>query len=217
MEKHKIISKKSKIRTSKKKEDLENEECEEENLTDLVTCEENHIYFYDYVNTKSILTLIRHIKNLNTKFVLLKNELDTKYHVDIDIYLYLHINSSGGYITDAFAALDYIKKSQIPIISIVEGFAASAATFLSIVCYKRQITSFSSMLIHQLSSVTSGTFEQLEDDHENNMYLEDCIKKLYVTYTHGKLNNKLLEKILKRDLMWNASKCLQHGLVDEII
>ena len=218
MEKHKIITKKFK---GLKRKNFEHEEGHEEEhgdtSNDLVTCEENHIFFYDTVNTKSILALIKCIKNLNTKLALLKTELDIKYSTNINFSIYLHINSPGGYITDAFSALDHIKKSEFPIISIVEGETASAATLISIVCSKRQITSPSSMIIHQLSGEASGTYDQLDDDHENNKYLDECIKKLYITHTNGKLNNKILDKVLKHSLMWDASKCLKYGLVDEIV
>ena len=73
------------------------------------------------------------------------------------------------------------------------------------------------MIIHQLSGEASGTYDQLDDDHENNKYLDECIKKLYITHTNGKLNNKILDKVLKHSLMWDASKCLKYGLVDEIV
>ena len=210
---HKII-KKPKLRTNPKKKD-ENES--EEETADLVSCENNHIYFYDWVNSKSILALIYYIQTVNIKLKALKADIEGKYDTSVDFNIYLHINSCGGYITDAFAALDCMKKSEFPIISIVEGYAASAATFLSIVCHKRQITSFSCMLIHQLSSASIGTYEQLEDDHENNNYLLNSMKKLYTTHTKGKLTNKILEKVLKHDLMWDANTCLRYGLVDEII
>jgi len=217
MQKYKTISKKSYQRNKKKINAINEEDWEDDTPSEQVTCQENHIYFYDNVNGKNILLLIKYIKNINIKLALLKTELDIKYNTSSDFNIYLHINSTGGFVTDALAAIDHIIKSKFPIISIVEGYAASAATFLSIVCNKRQITKNSSMLIHQLSSSCHGTYNQLEDDHENNKYLENCIKKLYITYTNGKLNNKLLDKILKHDIMWDATKCLQYNLVDEII
>jgi len=218
MVKQKSISKK--ITNHKTKEDKKNSSDTEEDYWESVTYDDNHIYFYGDVNTKNILNLIRYIRFINNKLSLLENELSkysTNYDTDCDMNIYLHINSCGGYICDAFAALSHIIDSKHPIISIVEGYAASAATFLSIVCHKRQITSFSSMLIHQLSSGCYGTYEQLEDDHENNRYLENNIKNLYIKYSDGKLNERVLEKVLKRDLMWDPQKCLKYGLVDEII
>jgi len=214
MNKNKLISKKPFLGNKPKKNE---EEEDDDKCVELVTYEDNHIYFYDDVNTKSILTLIKYIKTLNIKLLTVNNDLQSKYNLSVNINIYLHINSCGGFITDAFAAINYIKNSKIPIISIIDGYAASAATLLSIVCNKRQITNFSSMLIHQLSSELSGNFEQINDDYENCKYLQNCIKKLYIENSNGKLNNKKLDTILKRDLMWDAKKCLDMGLVDEII
>jgi ATP-dependent Clp protease protease subunit len=201
----------------KRQKEADDGDSEEEYETEsLITCSDNHIYFYGPVNTKNILSLIRYIKYLNNKLLTIQSEMQIKYQTHSQFDIYLHINSGGGYITDAFAAIDHIKNSQIPITSIVEGFAASAATFLSIVCHKREITSYSTMLIHQLSSEMSGTFEQMKDDQHNNIYLQNRIKQLYIIHSNGKLNSKKLDDVLKRDLMWNANKCLQNGLVDLI-
>lgn len=222
MYKNKIILKKLKYQKNRKADEFEPELEEEASELDdigntLVTCVENHIYFYDSVNTKSILLLIRYIKNLNIKLALSKATLNARYQIMADFKIYLHINSVGGYITDAFAAVDHIRLSEFPIYSIVEGSAASAATFLSMVCNKRQITENSSMLIHQLRSSFEGTYEQLDDDHINNKFLQEKIITLYIKYSNGKLSRKILDKILKHDLMWDANKCLAHGLVDEIL
>ena len=219
MNKHKFISKKPAIDSpTRKKHKKYNDDTEEEDWSnELVTCEDNHIYFYDDVNTKSILILIKYIKNLNIKLLTLKVELELKYDTTIDLSIYLHINSCGGFITDALTVVDYIRNSKIPVISIVDGYAASAATFLSMVCNKRQITSNSCMLIHQLSSATYGTFEQMNDDHINNELLQSKIRKIYIENSNGKLTNKKLDTILKHDIMWDAETCLQNGMVDVII
>ena len=221
MPKRKILYKKTQIDNSHNKKQKNNEtenECPDENTQhDLVTYDENHIYFYDDVNTENILTLIKYIKTLNMKLLLTKTQFEIKYESTINLYIYLHINSNGGYITDALAAIDYIKKSKIPIISIIDGYAASAATLLSILCYKRQMSNYFSMLIHQLSGYSWGTYEQMNDDHENNVYLQNLMKQLYIEHSNGKLNDKKLDNVLKKDILWNPTKCLQNGLVDEIV
>ena len=43
----------------------------------------------------------------------------------------------------------------------------------------------------------------------------DTIKNVYKEYT--KVPVKKLDEILKHDLLWDAKKCLDYGLVDEII
>ena len=215
----KFISKKPSMGSpTKKKEKKENEDIQEDELVnESITCEDNHIYFYDDVNTKNILTLIKYIKALNIKLLCLKIELELKYDTTVDLSIYLHINSCGGYVTDALAGVDYIRNSKVQIVSIVDGYAASAATFLSIACNKRQITRNSCLLIHQLSGATCGTFEEMNDDHNNNILLQNKIRELYIKYSNGKLTNKKLDNILKHDIMWDAEKCLHNGLVDEII
>ena len=41
------------------------------------------------------------------------------------------------------------------------------------------------------------------------------IKDVYKKYT--KVPMKELNGILKHDLLWNADKCLEYGLIDEIV
>ena len=184
-----------------------------------VYCEENHIYFYDDVNTNSILDLVTHIKNLNRKIKYESSEYNITYDCNVknDVHIYLHINSLGGYVFDSLAAVDTIIKSEIPIISIIEGCAASAATFLSIVCQKRHIREHASMLIHQLSGSCWGTFEQMKDDMKNSKYLMKIIKDIYIKYTNEKLEEDKLDEFLQRDIWWAPKKCKKYGLIDEII
>ena len=213
--KHKSITKKPRAGKDDKKGDHEGDV--EEFPNERVSCEDNHIYFYDEVNTKSILTLIKFIKSVNMRLLLFKMDLEIKHGMLVEPKIYLHINSYGGYITDALSGVDAIKNSKIPITTIIEGAAASAATLLSVVGAQRQITKNSSMLIHQLSGASDGTYEQLKDELLNCTYLEDTCNKIYLGHTNKKLKRKVLDETLKHDLWWSAEKCLQHGLVDEIL
>lgn len=185
---------------------------------DVVEVVDNHIYFYCDVNTKNILELNKAILKLNKTLVSLKNSTNIEYGVNMnDLVIYLHINSLGGYVTDAFSGVDTIISSKIPIYSIIEGYAASAATFLSVVCSKRYITKHSSVLIHQLSGGYWGTYQQMTDDMKNSTYLQKKIMSLYMDYTKGKMKKDKLEELLKRDIMLNFKKCKKLGLVDDLI
>lgn len=217
MEKARYAFKKQYRHNKKGKNITKEEDYEEDCSAERICCEDNHIYFYDDVNTKNILALIKFIKSVNNKLLLLKMDLELKHDVTTNFKIYLHINSYGGYITDALSAVDAIKNSKIPITTIIEGAAASAATLLSVVGAERQITKNSSMLIHQLSGSSSGTYEQLKDELVNCTYLEDTCNKIYLEHTKKKLKKKILDETLKHDLWWGSDKCLQYGLVDEII
>lgn len=197
-------------KNSKKRKYSFNEGCE--NQDELVEVINNHIYFYCSVTNKSILSLIKHIRELN---VSLANE-STKYNLT-RIKIYLHINSFGGELFASLSAVDTIINSKIPIVSIIEGCAASAATLISIVCHERQILPNASMLIHQLSSGFWGKYLEIKDDFINLTYLEEKTKNIYKKYSNNKLTEKKLKKILKRDIWWDADKCFKLGLVDKII
>jgi ATP-dependent protease ClpP protease subunit len=55
----------------------------------------------------------------------------------------------------------------------------------------------------------------MEDDMENSKMLMDKIKNIYKEHT--KIPKKELDNILKHDIWWEAEKCLEYGLIDELI
>jgi ATP-dependent protease ClpP protease subunit len=171
--------------------------------------ERNHIYFYTEVDKDTCLDLNRKINELNKD--LLKHSIE--YETEPP-NIYIHINSYGGSLFAAFSTIDTIMNSRIPIVSIIEGAAASAATIISMVCHKRYITPNSFMLIHQLSTGSSGKYEEMKDDFMNDTALMELLYKLYLEHTT--MDIATIKKVLKRDLWWNAEKCLENGLVDDI-
>lgn len=177
---------------------------------ELVDCINNHIYFYSNVNQKSVLKVIKIINNVSNS--ILKTQIDQEIQ---GIKIYLHINSSGGDLYSALSLVDIIKRSKIPIVSIIEGYAASAATLISIVCHERKILKNASMLIHQISSGYWGKLYEIKDDCKNLKFLERKTKKIYIK--HSNMSDKYLTKILKHDILWGSKKCKRLKLVDEII
>ena len=169
----------------------------------------NHVYYYASVTKKSCLELVVELKKIEKD--LLKKYKDHKNHQE---YIYLHINSNGGSVFAAFGVIDTIKNIKIPIISIIEGAAASAATLISVVCDYRIIYPTSYMLIHQLSSMYWGKMTEMEEEITNLKKLMDQIKNIYKKYT--KIKEEDLEEILKHDYWWDSKYCLEVGLVDEI-
>tara|TARA_B100000131_G_scaffold152482_1_gene147864 strand:- start:1820 stop:2470 length:651 start_codon:yes stop_codon:yes gene_type:complete len=177
---------------------------------DSVEVAQNKIFFYSDVSRSEVLKLNKHLdtveKKVLTNSVLLNCEPTN---------IYLHINSFGGSLFAGLAAVDYIKKCSVPVHTVIDGCAASAATLMSCVGTHRQIHRHSFMLIHQLSTMMWGKYEELKDDMKNNDLLMKTIKNIYTEHT--KIPKRQLNKILKHDLWWDAETCLKYGLVDEII
>lgn len=170
---------------------------------------DNHIYYYSSVNKKSALELNMKLREVENKLIKKYNE-----HQSHQEYVYLHINSFGGSVFSAFSIIDTIKNMKVPVVSIIEGAAASAATLISVMCDYKIIYQTSYMLIHQLSSGSWGKMNELEDEMENLKELMNSIRKIYKENTN--ISEGEINEILKHDLWWNSEVCLAKGLVDEI-
>ena len=174
-----------------------------------ITREKNHVYFYSDVDAESVFRLNKLLREAE-EFCFI-----TAFQLNIpEIPIYLHINSCGGSLMDAFATIDLIGCCRVPVHSIVEGSVASAGTLMSVVCNKRYIAPNSYMLIHQLSSEAGGKMMEIVDEMENLTKLMKRLKKIY--REHTSLKKKELNDLLKRDLLLDAETSLKHGLVDEL-
>ena len=178
--------------------------------SEVIEVVENRIYFYADVDRPNVLRLNKTIDTLN-------NDLLHKSIImnSIAPEIYLYINSFGGHIFDAFSAMDTVLSSRIPINTVVDGCAASAATLISICGHKRFIKPHAYVLIHQLSSVMWGKYSEFKDEVQNLDNFMVMLKKIYKSRT--KLPMKQLEEILKHDLWFDAETTLSYGLVDEIL
>ena len=176
-----------------------------------VSVEYNKIYFYSGVTRQDNLQLNKLIHTTSHK---LKN-IENLYKLQEAPKLNLHINSYGGSVFAGFSSVDYIRNAAVPVVSVIDGCAASAATIMSVVAQERYINEHAFMLIHQLSSGMWGNYESLKDDMENCDLLMETIRNIYTEHT--KIPKKTLNQILKRDLWFDADICLKYGLIDEII
>ena len=179
-------------------------------IPEIVEKVENSIYFYSEVYRDSILKLNKELAVMNND--LLYKGTVTK-NTTADIYLY--IQSYGGSIFSGLSSMDIILKSTVNVNTVVDGCAASAATLMSVCGHTRYIREHSYILIHQLSSMFWGNYEQLKDDMDNSKKFMDMIKEIYKERT--KMPMKKLNEILKHDLWLTSKEAILYGLVDDIL
>jgi len=173
---------------------------------------DNHIYFFSGVSKESVYRLNEHLVKINQAAETLRRRNPT---VDIAPKpIYLHINSYGGGVFAAFAAIDFIMQSKIPVHTIVEGATASAATLMSVVGAKRYIRPHASMLIHQLRGWFGGKMTEIDDEYKNLEQMHSSIKDIYAKHTA--ISAERADDLLKHDLWWNKERCLTERLVDEV-
>lgn len=176
----------------------------------IVERKNNKIYFY---------TEVRRAKNLKLNLAIeeVSNEMLNRSNVlGVDPgTIELYINSYGGSVHAGFSSVDYILNSKVPVTTIIDGCAASAATIMSVCGTHRKMNKHAYMLIHQLSSGMWGKYQEMQDKMENCDRFMEMIIDIYKEHTT--IPKKELDNILKHDLWWDAATCLKYGLVDEII
>tara|TARA_Y100000389_G_C17432164_1_gene503343 strand:+ start:1162 stop:1869 length:708 start_codon:yes stop_codon:yes gene_type:complete len=127
----------------------------------------------------------------------------------------LHIQSGGGSLMPTFYVCDTMKRLETPIYVYIDGYAASAASLISVCGDKRFMTEHSALLIHQLSGSSSGKFNELKNEMTNFNFFMNNVRDIYLNNT--KLNSNTLEELLLSDIWLDSKICLEYGLIDEII
>ena len=161
---------------------------------DVVEFSGNRIFFYSGVSRPKVLKLNKAVINLNNNL----RSRAISYGVSEPSPIKLHINSYGGSVFAGLAAVDYIKKSPVPIETIIDGCAASAATLMSGVGAHRSMNRNACMLVHQLSGHMWGKFQEMQDDMQNSEMLMKKIKSIY--REHTRIPEDKMDEILKHDI-----------------
>lgn len=177
-----------------------------------VTMQDNHIFYRTEVTKNSIVELDKMIRKANENYELLKATCKIANIMPKPIYL--HISSDGGNLAYGFMGYDSVRNSKIPIYTIIEGTACSAATVISIAGEKRMALENSLILVHQLSSGAYGKANELEDFNQNIKLFMKKLTDLYLNNT--KIKSKDLEKLLQKDIFLNAETSIKYGIIDEI-
>lgn len=194
-----------------KKDDKKSiKKCETTISTSSVESNNNVIYFASDVNAENNFKLNKQLRETELELRMLSMKMGLG-----PVPIRLHISSFGGSVLSAFSTIDCIKSLDVPVNTYIDGYAASAGTLMSVVGNWRIMGKNSYMLIHQLSNLAWGNYEQLKDDMKNCDVFMKRIQGIYEEHT--RIPKKKLKKILKRDLWFDSKTCLEYGLVDEVI
>jgi ATP-dependent Clp endopeptidase proteolytic subunit ClpP len=173
-----------------------------ESEDETVYAEGNTVFFFCDVDEVSIKKLCILLKRTSKSYDNIK----------------LCINSNGGGIYSGFAGMDYIRSlvlQGIKVETVAFGMCASAATFLLLGGSKRTMGKNSYVLIHQMSDAIDGTFGELQCSMRNNKKYMKHLRQMYLENTE--IPEDYLEKLLTRDIVLSASKCLRYKVIEEII
>jgi ATP-dependent protease ClpP protease subunit len=174
----------------------------------IYTGEFNHVYLYDEISNKSVLQVKLEIDEFNLKAKDPKSKMDPRPVI-------IHINSPGGDLISGLALLRVIEESSVPIIVLVEGISASAATYITVAANYRLIAPNATILIHQYSTSLEGKHEDIMFESYVGERSMDMLTDIYKKYT--RLPEYRIKEILRHDLFLTPTECLHYGLVDKIL
>ena len=131
-------------------------------------------------------------------------------------YINMLINSQGGLLTDAFAIIDIMKSSVIPIRTIGLGQIASAALMIFLTGNERILTPNTSIMSHIWSGGSMGKASELfAITKEFNLTTERMMDH-YMKHT-GMTKKKISETLLTTsDVYLSADEALKLGICDRV-
>ena len=168
----------------------------------------NNIYFTGSLNEETCF-------KLTDALIYHKNLALTEQYYPNHINLY--IQSPGGSLLPTLALVDEIKNFEVPIHTYVRGYAASAATLLSVVGKERYIYKNSLMMIHgvKLNDQTVSNVLDVKDLNYNVDLFMSLIKNIYLE--NSNMDKKTLEAMFDHDIWIDSKNALEFGLVDKIL
>ncbi len=128
--------------------------------------------------------------------------------------IHLLINSPGGDVFDGIAILNAIRGHEARSVAVVEGLAASAASFIAAGCDEVVMARNSEMMIHDAWGVCVGNAEdmrQLADDLDR---LSDNIASIYAERTGGDL--AVWREAMRKETWYSAEEAVEAGLADRV-
>lgn len=143
-----------------------------------------------------------------------RNEL-SKYPNITKINLF--INSFGGYVKEAMSIRNQLKRHIAYVTAYVDGFAASAASFILTGCDKVIMYSNTMQMIHNAINGVYGNAKEMRKAADNLDQIMIGNRQAYLSKANGKLTEEKLIELLDAESWLTASECLAYGLCDEIV
>lgn len=173
---------------------------------DTVKIIDKDIYLYGDIDDRSLLKLKQCLNRLNKKLDAINYELSIQQFSPI---INLHIASNGGCCFSGLHMYDIIRSNKYKVDTYIDGFAASAATFPFLAGNKRFMSQNSYVLIHQLSTLVAGTYQNLKDQMQNCEKIMNSFKKIYLKEL--KVEKEELDKLLSKDLWLSREQAINLG------
>lgn len=129
--------------------------------------------------------------------------------------LELHINSPGGDVFDGFAILNALRQHPARVVAVVDGLAASAASYIAvgagdqvIVCRNAEV------MIHEAAGMAMGPASEMTKMAQELEHFSDNIASIYAAKAGGTVAD--WRAVMKAETWYSAEEAVTAGLADRV-
>lgn len=133
-------------------------------------------------------------------------------------FITLVVNSEGGDLNDAFALIDVITHSQIPVHTLGLGMISSAGLMIFMAGTKgeRSLTPNTHIMSHQWSGTFEGKMHELVSAQEDFRLTTQRMMNHYITHSKLSVDDIKAHLLPAHDVFLTAEQAVQMGIADKI-
>jgi ATP-dependent Clp endopeptidase proteolytic subunit ClpP len=126
----------------------------------------------------------------------------------------LLINSPGGEVTEGVAILNLLRSHKARVVGVVEGLAASAASFIAAGCDELIVMPNSEMMVHEAWGLCVGNAADMRQLADLLDHLGDNIASIYAAKAGGTVEE--WRAIMAVETWFSAEEAVEAGLADRV-
>ena len=133
--------------------------------------------------------------------------------LDVDL-INVYINSYGGFISEAWAIHNALKRHKAKIRTVCEGFACSAASLIFMAGDERIMLDTSALWIHNVQTFAAGDYKKLQSEAEGAKKLNELSMQVYLE--HVNLSKEELAEMMDKETWISPAEALEWGFATAI-
>ena len=133
--------------------------------------------------------------------------------LDVDL-INVYINSYGGFVSEAWAIHNALKRHKAKIRAVCEGFACSAASLIFMAGDERIMLDTSALWIHNVQSFAAGDYKKLQSEAEGAKKLNELSMQVYLE--HVNLSKEELAEMMDKETWISPTEALEWGFATAI-
>lgn len=172
------------------------------------------LYIYDDIEPDTVNWWTGEVTESETSAAAIKAVLDE--HKDVD-QINLYVNSRGGSVLEAMGIRAHLLRHPAKKTAYVDGWAASAASFLLTACDEVLMLTGSMQMIHSIWTIVAGNAKELRKAADDLDRIMVGNRQMYLEKAGDKLTEEKLIELMDAETWLNATECIELGLADRVL